>query len=130
MIQHTHAEQYMYCYCICAKNLDFLDKEYNTHIENVIDRFNISFSVSKFLKTKRYVVYGKYVRYLKKADGNAQYNTCKILMFHFNKKKKIKYTLYQHHQNPTPSPTPILQPQDKTKTNLKQLSQVYSCQSH
>lgn len=61
---HTHAEQY--CYCICAKNLDFFDKEYNTHIENVIDRFNISFSVSKFLKTKRYVVYGKYVRYLKK----------------------------------------------------------------
>lgn len=127
MIQHTHAEQY--CYCICAKNLDFFDKEYNTHIENVIDRFNISFSVSKFLKTKRYVVYGKYVRYLKKADGNAQYNTCKILMFHFNK-KKIKYTVYQHHQNPTPSPTPIPQPQDKTKTNLKQLSQVYSCQSH
>lgn len=88
MIQHTHAEQYMYCYCICAKNLDFFDKEYNTHIENVIDRFNISFSVSKFLKTKRYVVYGKYVRYLKKkAYGNAQYSTCKILMFHFNKKK-------------------------------------------
>lgn len=129
MIQHTHAEQYMYCYCICAKNLDFLDKKYNTHVENVIDRFNISFSVSKFLKTKRYVVYGKYVWYLKKPDGNAQYSTCKILMFHFNK-KKIKYTLYQHHQNPTPSPTPTLQPQDKTKTNHKQLSQVYSCQSH
>lgn len=35
MIQHTHAEQYMYCYCICAKNLDFFDKEYNTHIENM-----------------------------------------------------------------------------------------------
>lgn len=104
MIQHTHAEQY--CYCICAKNLDFFDKEYNTHIENVIDRFNISFSVSKFLKTKRYVVYGKYVRYLKKADGNAQYSTCKILMFHFNK-KKIKCTVYQRHQNPTPSPTSI-----------------------
>lgn len=129
MIQHTHAEQY--CYCICAKNLDFFDKEYNTHIENVIDRLNISFSVSKFLKTKRYVVYSKYVRYLKKKqmEMHSTCSTCKILMFHFNK-KKIKYTLYQHHQNPTPSPTPILQPQDKTKTNLKQLSQVYSCQSH
>lgn len=129
MIQHTHAEQYMYCYCICAKNLDFFDKEYNTHIENVIDRFNISFSVSKFLKTKRYVVYGKYVRYLKKADGNAQYNTCKILMFHFNKKKSntlcTNITKIQLH-SPHPSP----KPQDKTKTNLKQLSQVYSCQSH
>lgn len=127
MIQHTHAEQY--CYCICAKNLDFFDKEYNTHIENVIDRFNISFSVSKFLKTKRYVVYGKCVRYLKKADGNAQYNTCKIIMFHFNKKKSntlcTNITKIQLHP-PHPSP----QPQDKTKTNLKQLSQVYSCQSH
>lgn len=44
-------------------------------------------------------------------------------MFHFNK-KKIKYTLYQHHQNPTPSPTPILQPQDKTNTNLKQVKYI------
>lgn len=117
MIQHTHAEQYMYCYCICAKNLDFLDKEYNTHIENVIDRFNISFSVSKFLKTKRYVVYGKYVWYLKKTDGNAQYSTCKILMFHFNKKKnQIHYVPTSPKSNSIPHTHPATPRQNKNKS--------------
>lgn len=61
----------MYCYCICVKNLDFFDKEYNIYIENVIDRFNILFFVLKFFKIKWYVVYGKYVWYFKKkVDGN------------------------------------------------------------
>lgn len=128
MIQHTHAEQY--CYCICAKNLDFFDKEYNTHIENVIDRFNISFSVSKFLKTKRYVVYGKYVRYLKKADGNAQYNTCKILMYHFNKKKN---QIHSVPTSPKSNSIPHTHPRNPFTTQkqiLNNVSQVYSCQSH